>query len=523
MRIDDTGVALQVCLAEIRRRAVWLVVAGALVAAGVLLAGLLSPPRYVSSVSIFVERQNIIDPLMAGRAVRTEVTDMAQNAHEGIYNRGLMRAALERAGRLPSDANGMEEENALMGLRARTSVTTLGTNLIRISYEDRTAADAFAMTTILADLFMEDLLRSKETESDAAFNFIDTQVRKYEVELAASRNAIQALRDADPSIRPGAFDELTRRQVALATQIDDLEQRVREGRIREASLEEQLSGEAEIANIATRAQQYQQRIAELRDERDRLRLSYHDDYPDIIQIGQQISELEAQLAIEEQLRRTNRTTSGLVDDSVRANPVYQQLQRELYDVRTERRTLEDRVAIARQRHEEARVQLVRMHDAQAEIERIQRDAQVNQDIYEDLLRRRENARVSRNLDAEQQGLKVRIQESAYLPQTPTGPTREHFVMAGAGLGLTLPLAFFVGLLILDPRLRHASHMPVMAAQSRLAVIPELALPRDHRRVWIMLLVLGVVAVLVLTAWLGGWLDAAELTRSVLSPFAGRES
>jgi polysaccharide chain length determinant protein (PEP-CTERM system associated) len=506
MNLEDTRVAGRICVTEIRRNVGWLIAGGLVIVIIAVAVGAAWPARYESSVSIYIERQNIIDPLMAGRAVRTEVADTARNAQERIYNRGLMLEALERSERMPVERDSLAEEHALMRLRARTSVRTVGDNLVRITYEDNTAEDAFEMTKILAELFMADLLQGQERESTAAFAFIDAQARKYQTELQAARESIHAMREVDPSARPGVFDELNRRQVTLTAQIDDLEQSLREGRIREASLQEQLSGEVEIATMNTRSQRYRQRIAELRDELDRLRLTYHDSYPDIVHIRQQIAELEEQLASEE----TQRSQTGEhIDDAVRSDPVYQRLQRDLYDVRTEMRMLQDRREASRAQLAETRAELLRTHGTQAEIDRLQRDVQINQDIYEDLLRRRENARVSRSLDAEQQGLKVRIQESAYMPQAAIGPSGRDIALAGVGMAMILPVAALVGWLVVDPRIRHGSHMPPLARQYQLGAIP--ALPRRRYGLFLaQLLTIGVLAA-VLALLLAHFLGYFDLT------------
>jgi len=506
MNLEDTRVAGRICVTEIRRNVGWLIAGGLVIVIIAVSVGAAWPARYQSSVSIYVERQNIIDPLMAGRAVRTEVADTARNAQERVYNRSLMLAALERADRMPAERDSLAEEHALMRVRARTSVRTIGDNLIRITYEDGTAEDAFNMTKLLAELFMADLMGTQERESTAAFAFIDAQARKYQTELQEARERIQAMREVDPSARPGVFDELNRRQVTLTGQIDDLEQSLREARIREASLQEQLSGEVEIATMNTRAQRYRKRISELRDELDRLRLTYHDSYPDIVHIRQQIADLEQQLNSEEALSSEE---GGRIDDAVRSDPVYQKLQRELYDVRTEMRMQQDRLNASREQLAETRAELLRTHGTQAEIERLQRDVQINQDIYEDLLRRRENARVSRSLDEEQQGLKVRVQESAYMPQTAIGPSGRDIALAGLGLALILPAATLVGWLVVDPRIRHGSHMPPLARQYQLGAIP--ALPRRRHGLFAaQLLTIGVLAA-VLALLLAHFLGYFDLT------------
>lgn len=85
--------------------------------------------------------------------------------------------------------------------------------------------------------------------------------------------------------------------------------------------------------------------------------------------------------------------------------------------------------------------------------KLTRDYQVNQEIYQDLLRRLENARVSKNLDEEQQGLTYRIQEPAKLPLLPTGVRFLHFAIIGLVLGVAVPVGLVYMLIQVDPRVR----------------------------------------------------------------------
>ena len=80
----------------------------------------------------------------------------------------------------------------------------------------------------------------------------------------------------------------------------------------------------------------------------------------------------------------------------------------------------------------------RIHGGEATLIKLTRDYDVNQGIYQDLLKRLENARVSRNLDMEQQGLSFKIQEPAKVPLLPTGVRFIHFAIAGIVLGIAVP-------------------------------------------------------------------------------------
>ena len=135
-----------------------------------------------------------------------------------------------------------------------------------------------------------------------------------------------------------------------------------------------------------------------------------------------------------------------------------------------------------------------------------RDYQVNRDIYQDLLKRRENARVSMNLDTEKQGLSFKIQEPALLPLEPTGLRFIHFVVGGLLAGILLPIGLIYAKLQAEPRIYVGQIISEKHKLPLLAIIPHMWSPTDIQAVrrevgWLTLTttmtVLVVVAVSVL--------------------------
>jgi hypothetical protein len=75
------------------------------------------------------------------------------------------------------------------------------------------------------------------------------------------------------------------------------------------------------------------------------------------------------------------------------------------------------------------------------------------DIYSDLLKRRENARVSMVLDAERRGLTLRIQEAAEMPVIPSSLRLMHITLIGLIFAALVPLGILLAIVALDKRVR----------------------------------------------------------------------
>lgn len=433
---------------------------------------------YTSSTSIYVEEQNILGPLMQGAAVQTAVADRSGIAREIIYGRQILLRVLNELGIDETKKSPAEIERLMEDIKRRTTVSGRP-NLITIEYRDTVPETAYAVTKHMADFFIAESLADKARESQAAFEFIDQQAQEYKEKLLKSEDELKRYKSQNLEVMPGIVGDVGRRNAELTARLDQLSQELREARIRRASLARQLSGEAVAASSFSRTEQYKARIAELQSQLDTLRLSYHESYPDIIHLKAQIQDLREIIAQEG--NRTSGEGAPVMDERVVTNPLYQELQRGLYEANILIETLQARYNQTQAALDEQMEMGQRLEEYEAKLAELTRDYEVNREIYADLTRRRESARVSMNLDREQKGLTMRIDEPAYVPHKPSGPQFIHFVIAGPMLGLLIPIGTVVVLRKLDPRIRSEDRMSDELGLPVLGVIPHLYMPAEAKR------------------------------------------
>lgn len=466
--------------------------------------GLIWPKGFTSTTTILVEDKKIIQPLMQGAAVATEVADRSRLAREVIFGRKIMNQVLADAGWMKANPSPTEQEKIIERITKRTTIASVGKDIIKIEYKDDEPQRAFKTTQKFAELFISESLGAKIDESKAAFDFIDKQTQEYHDKLLKAEEQLKEFRSANLDARPGTDADISTRLNLLQTRIEQSSQDLKEAEVKKLSLEKQLSGEAEVATALSREGQYRARIAELQSRLETLRLSYHDSYPDVIQIKHQIEDLNQAIA-EERQRRDAAKASGkvIIDEGVINNPMYQQLKQELSQTRVNIEMLTARIGEAKRQLQQELERGRRVHGGEATLAELTRDYQVNRDIYQDLLKRRENARVSMNLDTEKQGLTIKIQEPAALPLSPSGLRFLHFVIGGLALGVLLPLGILYAKLQVDPRLRLGSLISEKHKIPLLAVVPHLSAPAETQAVrrelaWLSLVMNGTILIVLVT-------------------------
>lgn len=478
------GELVPTLLTEGRRRMVALGTLFAVVAITALVIGATWPKKYESSTTILVQESNIVTGLMEGRAVATGIADRASIAREVIFSRKVMNEILVTGGwmaRQPPPSP-VEQDRFIEAITNRTRISSPRDNLIQITYSDSDAQRAYRITQKLAGLFIQESLAAKERESRNAFDFINSQVEAYHKKLTDAEDKLKTYREANVDARPGGEADSNTRISQLRSQVEQARMELMEQRSRANALVGQVSGESEITAVQTRAGQTRMQLAELQGQLDKLRLTYTDDYPDVVRIRHQMQDLRESLKQEEEQKTLTKANSpASIDDNVQYNPLYQELKSKLNEARRNGGAIASRMSATEAMLNAELERSKRIANSENALSELTRDYEVNRDIYQDLLKRRENARVSMDLDEKQQGLTFRIQEPAVMPLRPSGLRLMHFAIAGLGLGTILPLGLLFGYARYDPRARSAAQIERMAGLPVLATIPPYPTPDDRRR------------------------------------------
>jgi len=493
---------------EARRRRLALGIAFALIALAALTAGMLWPRKYVASTTILAQESSIITPLMEGAAAPTANKNRANMARDVIFSRKVMAKILEAGGWMATNPSPVEQDRLAEGIKSRTQVQITRDNLITIAYSDNNAKRTFEVARAFAQLFISESLASKQRESREAYEFINSQVEAYRTKLTDAEDKLKAYRDANADARPGSEADTAARISQLRTQIESARMDMMERRSQEGSLAAQLNGESEVSTVQTADGVLQMQLGELQSQLNKLLLTYTDSYPDVVRIRHQIEDLKKQLAASDQRQQAAQLagTPTTLDNNVTFNPAYQQIKTQLASARAASAAAAARMGASESMLQAELQRSARIANSENVTAELTRDYNVNRDVYQDLLKRRENARVSMNLDAEQRGLNFLVQNPAVMPLSPTGLRFLHFGLAGMGLSVALPLGLLLALVWFDPRVRSVWQLEQAIGTPVLATIPFYPTPGDRRRdrmrnTIVGLIVIGVGAVYLIAVWI----------------------
>ncbi|PUA27577.1 MAG: chain length-determining protein [Cellvibrio sp. 79] len=468
--LKDMLVALR---AELVRFRYWCVALFIIVAFSFLGLSLIWPKTYTTSAVLFADVTNIIEPLLKGRAEVTKI-DRSEQAGEVIYTRNNMLAAATEAGLVTKQTDEVQQDRIIRQIRSAITIRKeRNNNHFTVSYSADNPDKSFEVLNAIVNVFIEDTARKKREESVGAYNFIDAQVQTYKKQL---ESAEEKLKEFNAKNTDGSEESVSNRISGLRQEIEALKITIEETQARMNTIQQQLGSEGQYLQAKGQVDDLRQRRTVLSGQLEQLLLSYQESYPDIISLRTQIADVD--MAIEKM------QSSGAVfgnADKVQ-NPLYEELRKQVADadvnLRTQKRRMQSLVSLQEQEYERQQ----RIASNQAQLSELTRDYNVTKKVYEEMLQRKEAARLSMTLDIEGQGVSYRIQEPASFPLKPSGITFIHFVVIGPVAGLILSLGLLVLYVLFDPHFRSARSLQRQLPDDieLIGVIPHYKSPLGER-------------------------------------------
>jgi len=499
---------LELLLKEGRKRMLTLGVAFSVLAIAGLVVGLLAPKKWEASTVLIAEERNIIKPLMEGRASLTTVADQKAIVTQLVMSRRILREVLTFGGWITAKTDAQSQEKLMGQLKGRIKIASPRDELIRITYQDTDRFRAFNVANKLAEIYLREGAVAKERESRDAFEFINKRVKEYGDKLTESHQSLLAYyngndRDRPPHPKPQGETVGDTGGTAVSPTAPAPSTTLRNGvspqqlaalRAEEATLTAQLGRRnpagASAAESRQLEDQYRGRVLQLEGEVNRLIARYTDEYPEVKRAKRDLEIARQDLQTAEQARvdrdKAKAAATALDDDVSRAARLrLDEVQRQISAATGIRRRPSSRGLTGT-----GPVPAVEATGTDREMQQVGTDTtlsellrryEANRDVYQDLLKRRENARVSMDLDVERRGLTMRVQEAAELPAISTSMRLLHMTAIALVIAALAPFGFLFALIKLDPKVRSRWQIERLVRVPVLAAIPGASGGRDKGR------------------------------------------
>jgi len=478
-------------LRQIKLRLRWIVLAVAVISLSILVDGMFYHPKYQTSMTIYADHKNVIQPLLKGQAPLTAPrTDRIRIVKEVIFSQRILRQVVNCCIDKSAGPNSDDMQRDMQELRDDVSISSPGQDYIQVSYSSTSPRQSYEVVNKITNLFIEQSAQNARTESKNAYDFIAQQVETYKDKLLSAEGKLKAFNAANTDgLESQVTASISRLQSDIEGEIVDVEAL----QVKIAALEGQLSTQNRYAASDYSAQVYRDRLAKLQAKLQTMLLNYKPDYPDVVDLESQIADLKKVIVQVENANQQDQPADLAAQQQL--NPIYQKLSDQLSDAQVDLQTKKQRLTADKKRLQDQYARRKRVAANQAELSQLTRNYKVNKGIYDDLLDRKEKARISMTLNLAGQGLSYKILEPAVFPVIPTGLRFLHFAIAGPIFGLLIPLGVISALILLDPRIRYPDQINAVFPGIVLAVLPT----RQKTNWWPALISFGILGTIYVSA------------------------
>ncbi|MGJ8693923.1 MAG: XrtA system polysaccharide chain length determinant [Thalassotalea sp.] len=413
---------------------------------------------YKSQARVYADTQSILRPLLRGLTVETNPDTQLKLMAKTLKS----RPNLERIARMTDldiAASNTEEFEKILdqlnaGIRLNLSGGRDSANIFTISYQAKNPEIAKKVVQSTLTVFIENTLGDNRTDNDSAQEFLNAQLKEYEARLSEAESKTTAFKQKYNDILPGSggyYSQLKSEKDRL--EVAELE--LKELNTKLASAKKQLadssqqSGELsdKIEDSNRVATSYDERIKTIENNLDTLLLRFTEKHPDVAEAQRLLKSLQQSRKeeLDNYYQSISDSVNGQSGSPISSNPIYQEMQIEVNQLENAAASLNVRVNNYKAKVVDLENRIHTIPEIEQELTNLNRDYEVTQRKYNDLLNRKETATLAKSADDNTNKIEFRVIDPPRAETVPAGPNRLLFfigiTVVGFGAGIALSFLF----------------------------------------------------------------------------------
>jgi len=384
------------------------------------------PESYKATARLYVDSNSVLRPLMRGLAITPNIDQRIAMMSRTLLSRPNLEK-LARMTDLDLQATTDVQKEALIS-RLEDSVSIGGSrgnaSIYSIAVTDRDRDTARRIAQSLITVFIEMSLDDKREDSSGAQSFLDKQIAESERRLVEAENRLARFKQQNVDVLPGEGGDYYARLQTARGQLEAARLELREQQNRRDELQRQLDGEEPVfiagGSAAPSALPIDGRIQALQSQLDTLLSRYTSKHPEVRQLQGLVEELQAEKAAQLQALGAGAasTFSGLG-----SSPVYQGMRTMLAEADASVAELSVRVTEYERRVEKLTEKVNAIPQIEAQLKQLTRDYGVLSQQHEEMLQRREAARISSDVESNAGDVSFRVVDPPFVPSKPSEPNK----------------------------------------------------------------------------------------------------
>lgn len=426
------------------------------------------PNQYEASARVYVDTQSILKPLLSGMTTLPNLDQQVLYMRRTLISRPNVERVMRMVDLDVKAKNTKEHDEMVEELMEKIKIAgTERDDIYTISYTAPDAKLGKDVVQSLLTIFVEGSFGGKKQDSEKAVQFIDDQIRNYEEKLAAAENSLKEFKIRNMGMLPSEGSDFGSRMMATNEALNTARLELAEAEQARNAIRRRISGQTVPGESAPPLidPELEARIATTIKTLDSLRTQYTEAHPDIIANSRLLEQLNARK------QDLAKNTKPSADPGAGYSPMLQQLNVSLSEAEARVASLRARVNEYTARVARLRTQSTQAPEIEAQLAQLNRDYEVNRENYQQLVQRRESAKLSGDLSSATDMLTFRVIDPPTAPPLPSGPNRLRLfslVFVGA-LVAGLASAFLMSQLrptfLSQAALREVTGLPILGSIS----------------------------------------------------------
>jgi len=400
----------------------------------------LMPNKFESKAKVHIDSATVIRPLMRGMVIDPDVSAMIRIIQQLMFTRPNLEKIIELS--LLNNTKNKAKDNTDVIEKLKTDITIKSggdKDIFDIAYSSPDAEVAKSVVQAVLTVFSEQTQGKALADANDAQNFIEQQLRDYEIRLQEAEKAKEEFKRShmdvlnietdqfrlieklkqDLQSAKTSLQQAEAKKTVLGTQVRDIQESNEEWGV--TNLSQELSPEAS-------------RIQALKDKRTDLMLKYTDRHPEIVGIDKLIESLEKQKA---EKKNKEADASEFISAEKLSNPYVQTLKSAYDAAEADVASINALIDSISSRIEKLEIGLNERLTIETDMKNLNRDYETISKQYSSLLDRREQAHITERVDDQTSRLKFKIADPPSKPLKPTFPNRILFYSLILIMGLVI--------------------------------------------------------------------------------------
>jgi len=422
------------------------------------------PKKYEASSTVFIEK-SVIKDLVKGITFTPSIEDKVRILRYAMLSRTFVTNVLKSLDVDTKVKNDKEMERLVEDFQKRTQISIKGNDLFIVSIRDQDAKLATDYVNTLVRKYVEENITTKRQDSYGADRFITEQLKSFKEKLDQSENEIIAFRQKR-GLSVGLDESLLVKDIrTYQADLEAIQIKRNELVATRDSLRRQLKN-IKPTSVAFMSRENSSEVEMLERRLKQLSVNYTENYPEVIRLKSLIA------SHKKQAESGKPSESAGKEEFSTANPVYQSIEQQLYQVESELEAIN-----AKQRQLNATVggkerNLRNIPADQKRLTDLMKERDANRVIYEQLLTRQGQAELTKQMEVEDKATTFRVVDPAIIPKKPVSPDRVKMILLGIIMGFIAGAAAVFVMEMFDSSVKDVSSLKKLGYDV-LAVIPTI--------------------------------------------------